>query len=100
MVVQRWDSDDLVTLPACREHGTLPPVVDIDRLCIERLVIAAAVLANLLINSQPVAFIMVVWVILGCLSLVIIVRVLCRLRLGSMVLDVAITLKLCSGSLT
>ena len=60
MVVQRRDLDDFVTLPACREHGTLPPVMDINRLCIEHLVIAAAVLANFFVDSQPVSFIMLV----------------------------------------
>ena len=52
VVVQRLDLDDLLALPACGEHGTLPPIVDIDRLCVKCFVILATELADLLIDCK------------------------------------------------
>ena len=52
VVVQGLDLDDLLALPAGREHGTFAPVVDIYRLSIKRLVILSTELANLLIDDS------------------------------------------------
>ena len=51
VVVESLDLDDLLALPACGEHGTLPPIVDIDRLCVKCLVILSTELADLFIDS-------------------------------------------------
>lgn len=49
MVVQCANFDDLLALPARRQHRTLLPIVNIDRLTIKVLVIASAKVAHLFI---------------------------------------------------
>ena len=52
MVVQGLDLNDLLTLPAGREHGALLPVVDVDRLLVEHLIVASAKVARFFINGR------------------------------------------------
>ena len=55
MFVERGNLDDLLTLPACGEHGTLFPVMDVNRLFIKVLVVCAAKIADFLIYFLPIA---------------------------------------------
>lgn len=52
VLVHLRDLDYLLALPARRQHGTLLPVMDIDRLLVEVLVERPAEIANLLVLSH------------------------------------------------
>ena len=52
MVVQSLDLNYLLTLPAGREHGAFLPVVDVDRLLVEHLIVASAKVTGFVINFR------------------------------------------------
>lgn len=49
MLMHLLNFDDLVTFPASQQHGTFFPVMDVDRLWVERWVMSVAETANLFI---------------------------------------------------
>ena len=48
----------MLTLPASRQHRALFPVVDVDRLLVEVLVVLPAEVARFLVELRPIFFVL------------------------------------------
>ena len=57
MIIQTSDLNDLLALPACRQHRALFPVVDINRFLVEILIILPTEVATFLIHGLVIVII-------------------------------------------
>ena len=59
VVIQTLDLDDLFTLPTCRQHWALFPIVDINRFFVEVLIILSTEVAAFFVNGRRIFIILI-----------------------------------------
>ena len=75
MIVQGRNLDDLLTLPASCEHGTFLPIVDINGLFVEVLIVLTAEVADFFIDFLAVTIICLIVPLIRRLSLRIMLNI-------------------------